>query len=703
MNTTTVRTRFVPVLALLVFALSAATSSALACVVGTGTSASCTGAALDACLPGGASFDGTVTFACGGAATITLGSRKIISADTTIDGGGVITISGPLNTGPGGTGFSLTSSGVTFTVENLTIANGRALVGGAINNMRGTLIVTNSTFSGNSSPNGGAIVNGAIGTLIVTNSNFSSNHGTFGGGAILNGGTATVTNSSFSANSSSTAGGAISNLNFLIVTNSTFSGNSVSGDGGAIANGGPLTVTNSTFSGNSATFGGGAIYGAPASVTLVNSILADSTSGGNCGGTIADGGHNLDDGTTCGFTGTGCATTTGTSFCNTNPLLDPAGLASNGGPTQTIALEAMSPAINAGNETVCAAPPVNNLVQRGFVRPGMGATNCSVGAYEFAAAPPSSTTTATSTTTSTTRLTTTTTNTTTSHPTTTTSTSTTTTSSSTSTSTTTTTRAPTTTTTTSTTTTTTHVTTTTICASTCINPGVGTAGSCTVLELAAGEVAVKVAVTGGPGGIDGDVCIGPNGNLSITGAQFVTGNVRLASGATLRKTGPGSIGGVLRDQDLDEEITDAMSAATDAAALPCTQMFASLNTSQVIVGAGGQNVLCVGDVILNGGRVVTLSGDANDTFIVNVTGRFALTGGSKIVASGVLPSAILYNIVGTGPAVALNGGASIDGTLLAVDRDIALTPSLVSGEVIGGQNISITGNASVRCRACAAP
>ena len=218
MNTTTVRTRFVPVLALLVFALSAATSSALACVVGTGTSASCTGAALDACLPGGASFDGTVTFACGGAATITLGSRKIISADTTIDGGGVITISGPLNTGPGGTGFSLTSSGVTFTVENLTIANGRALVGGAINNMRGTLIVTNSTFSGNSSPNGGAIVNGAIGTLIVTNSNFSGNHGTFGGGAILNGGTATVTNSSFSANSSSTAGGAISNLNFLIVT-----------------------------------------------------------------------------------------------------------------------------------------------------------------------------------------------------------------------------------------------------------------------------------------------------------------------------------------------------------------------------------------------------------------------------------------------------------------------------------------------------
>jgi len=224
-----------------------------------------------------------------------------------------------------------------------------------------------------------------------------------------------------------------------------------------------------------------------------------------------------------------------------------------------------------------------------------------------------------------------------------------------------------------------------------------------VLELAAGEGAVKVAVTGGPGGIDGDVCIGPNGNLSITGAQFVTGNVRLASGATLRKTGPGSIGGVLRDQDLDEEITDAMSAATDAAALPCTQMFASLNASQVIVGAGGENVLCVGDVILNGGRVVTLSGGASDTFVVNVTGRFVLTGGSKIVASGPPPSAVLYNIVGTGPAVALSGMASIDGTILAVERDIALTPAIVNGEVIGGQKMSITSNASVRCPSCPVP
>src|SRR5438876_14175 len=121
MNTTTVCTRLVLVLALLVFSMFAATPSALACVVGTGTSASCTEAALNACLPGGGSFDGTVTFACGGAATITvtsLSSPKTISANTTIDGGSVITISG------GGTvQVFVVNTGVTFTVQNLTIAD----------------------------------------------------------------------------------------------------------------------------------------------------------------------------------------------------------------------------------------------------------------------------------------------------------------------------------------------------------------------------------------------------------------------------------------------------------------------------------------------------------------------------------------------------------------------------------------------------
>jgi hypothetical protein len=140
-----------------------------------------------------------------------------------------------------------------------------------------------------------------------------------------------------------------------------------------------LTVTNSTFSGNSVSEGGagGAIYNyneGGGRLTVTNTILANSISGGNCAGTITDGGRNIDDGTTCGFAGT--------SLSDTNPMLDPAGLADNGGPTQTIALLPGSAAIGAGDPEVCANPPVNGVDQRGYARPGAGYPNCSIGAYE---------------------------------------------------------------------------------------------------------------------------------------------------------------------------------------------------------------------------------------------------------------------------------------------------------------------------------
>jgi hypothetical protein len=404
--------------------------SALAAgVVGSGTPASCTEAALDAALAGG----GMVTFDCGSAqVTITLTQPKRISFETTVDGAGLITLDGKHVIEM----FSVAQGG-TLSIEKLTIANGTngGNAAGAIDNL-GTLTVTNSTFTHNSGGVGGAIDNG--GNLIVTNSTFSSNLG-YSAGAIENRGTVTVTNSTFTDNSSADAGAIASSSGTLTVTNSTFSGNSAeeyggairidfdggavtvtnstftdnsSGDAGAIwNNGGAVTVTNSTFAGNSGSIYGGAIenYGgtltvtnstfsgnsaptcgaigntafcgdtrdAPCPATLTNTIVANSTQGGNCSGKITDGGHNLDDGTTCGFSAANG------SLSSTNPQLAPAGLQSNGGPTQTFALQAGSPAINAGDESVCAAAPVNSLDQRGYVRPGTGAANCSIGAFEY--------------------------------------------------------------------------------------------------------------------------------------------------------------------------------------------------------------------------------------------------------------------------------------------------------------------------------
>jgi len=55
-----------------------------------------------------------------------------------------------------------------------------------------------------------------------------------------------------------------------------------------------------------------------------------------------------------------------------------------------------------------------------------------------------------------------------------------------------------------------------------------------------------VDVTGDAGGVNGDVCVGPNGSLDVTGSQFVTGTIYLATGDTLTKSGTGLIGPVCR-------------------------------------------------------------------------------------------------------------------------------------------------------------
>jgi cysteine-rich repeat protein len=330
-------------------------------VVGSGAPEGCTEAAFDAALAGG----GIVTFDCGNdPVTITLTSQKTVGwggAAHTVDGGGLVTLSG------NNAVAVFDAAGPRVHLKNLTIANGLI---GIWND--GTLTVTNCVLAGNSGNNGdywsgGGITNRA--TLTVTNSMFVGNRALpgFGGGILnLDGGTLTVIDSTFSGNTSN-HGGAISMF------------------------GGTLTVVNSTFSGNSADYCGGIDNEGRGAAVLRNTIVANNTNnlggtGGNCNGSVTDGGHNLQ------WPGTDC----GKSIPSLDPLLDPAGLRDNGGPTQTIALLAGSPAINAGDPQVCANPPVNGVDQRGYVRPGTGSPNCSIGAYEYnSSSPPAATTTPT--------------------------------------------------------------------------------------------------------------------------------------------------------------------------------------------------------------------------------------------------------------------------------------------------------------------
>ena len=231
------------------------------------------------------------------------------------------------------------------------------------------------------------ISTGAGGTLTLKFLTLTDSSVAFDGGLFENLGTAILENDLFTDGHSTVNGGAISNMGTLTVINSTFSGNTAAGDGGAIYTGmgGVAYITNVTFSGNTAAAGdGGALYNHGGTVDLKGSILATST-GGSCAGTvaIADEGHNIaDDGT--------CSTSSGTSVNNSTTLnLDPAGLAENGGPTETIALEPTSEAVEFIPVADCtdqSSPTPIALTddQRGDPRPDPGNPNfCSAGAFEL--------------------------------------------------------------------------------------------------------------------------------------------------------------------------------------------------------------------------------------------------------------------------------------------------------------------------------
>jgi len=272
-----------------------------------------------------------------------------VASTTIIDGGSVNTV------------VAVPDTGARVTISDVTIRNGHAQFGAGILN-NGTLTISNSTISNNHG----------------TSDRFST------GGGISNGGTLTINDSTVSGNSVGawldSGGGGVANGGTLSINDSTLTGNSASSlgeaSGGAIYNRGKLAINNSTISGNSAKSGGG-IYNYPGyTVTIQNSIVANSVSGGNCSGTIASNGYNLSSDAACHLEGSG-------DLNSIDPKLGP--LQNNGGPTQTQALLSGSPAIDGGNPAGCT-DGVGHLLktdQRGLPRPDAeDIGGCDIGAYE---------------------------------------------------------------------------------------------------------------------------------------------------------------------------------------------------------------------------------------------------------------------------------------------------------------------------------
>ncbi len=325
---------------------------------------------LRAALAAAGSGD-TVAFDAGafppGAGTVLAltSGRLSITRNVVIQGPGTggVTIS---NSSDGVFGVTGTASApITVSISGFSIANGNG-------------------SSPTSNGNGGGISAFAV-NLTVTGCAFRGNTASGGGGGVsISNSAASLTGCVFSGNTAGAGGAVSSNSGSTVsLTNCTLSGNSTLGGGigGGIYNSNAqITLTNCTIVGNAATSSqsspgqGGGVYNASAGTATVRSCILNGNSDAGTGpdvfGSVTSGGSNLvgdPNGAAHGFTGPH-------DLVYVNPRLDPNGLGSNGGSTQTIAVQAGSPAIGGD---------FNNATQtdqRGFARI---ASHHTIGAYEY--------------------------------------------------------------------------------------------------------------------------------------------------------------------------------------------------------------------------------------------------------------------------------------------------------------------------------
>jgi predicted outer membrane repeat protein len=290
--------------------------------------------------------------------------------------------------------FELTVTNCSFTA-NSAGTSAFAWGGGAILNL-GVLAVAGSTFDGNTAGSGGGIYNGGQATL--RDSSFFDNTATgdFGsGGAVISLGffnNLSAVNCTFAGNSAA-FGGAVSmntvgqGVSYLL-TNCTFNGNSAANEGGAVYDPGIAGFVSCTISGNQV---GGSGHGGGVFVFTGNGATATNLDNTIVAGNVRVGGgaddvfgavnadvssYNLiGDGTGTNLVDGANGNQVGTRDQPIDPGLGP--LQDNGGPTQTMALLAGSPAVGRGDPSLAGTSD-----QRGTLR----GDQPSIGAFEPSAA-----------------------------------------------------------------------------------------------------------------------------------------------------------------------------------------------------------------------------------------------------------------------------------------------------------------------------
>jgi len=215
------------------------------------------------------------------------------------------------------------------------------------------------------------------------------------------------------------------------------------------------------------------------------------------------------------------------------------------------------------------------------------------------------------------------------------------------------------------------------------------------------------------------VSVGPNASVKVNSGP-IKGNVLLGNGTTSSSSGGGN-GQVIGQVQVSPAVSgdnlshiqnaptivtvassvglqafnDAVSLSNTASALAPTQTYGSVSGALAINGNGGLNVINISSL---SNPDLTITGNANDKFVFNISGNFSTN--HVLVLNGVNASQILWNMTGaSGNIFQTSGGNTLYGTFLATHggdfqfSNLHLTGELINTaghmEIVSGSQVAV--------------
>jgi hypothetical protein len=233
----------------------------------------------------------------------------------------------------------------------------------------------------------------------------------------------------------------------------------------------------------------------------------------------------------------------------------------------------------------------------------------------------------------------------------------------------------------------------------------------TVLEVGTGTVTEQGTIYGNVGiqqkgklqdsgtAINGNLYLGNKSAAAFTGSSTVSGTVHRGSAAIVSPSTLTTVNDSMTQTTLTQARSQAIAASSMASSVASTSSLTNINLGNTTMSLTS-GVYNLSSLNLDH-STLTLSGSGY--FVFNISSSFVFNSGKVLLAGGASESNILFNYTGTSQ-VTLGGGTNpggpdesvLHGILLALNAKVNLSPGLVVGEIISGQDISLMSGSIVQ-------